>query len=252
MNYDHYKTWIRDRLVNRTDFYNRFMVDDRPAYVLNPQYMPMRGLTDDVLLSAAKGEVVIALYSLGQDGSKWACVDLDDRGQTGAEDLGLRAFGIADELNQYQPMIERTGRGFHVWLFFARPIDPTAAYDIVKPYAATHETMPSSGRFDRYPQLGTAVAVPSRHRFVAATNAIWNGSAWIEWGNEGFVPLITQWRGIDPVEFGLREQEKPPAALIPRGTRRIAKRVCPECKAELCGTCGGIRCKECGWTPTKK
>jgi len=81
------------------------------------------------------GEKTIGAYCLKTDNTvKWACVDLDGS-EDPAELRRLRrvADKIYDYFNPYPRMLEFSGRkGYHVWIFFKKPIQAKFAQQFVK------------------------------------------------------------------------------------------------------------------------
>lgn len=170
---------------------NRLMVVRRDFY--REKLHRRSGLTDEIILRAARSETYVALHPCGENGCGWLCFDLDNKkGDLEARNDQL-AFLVLAELGA-GAILEKSGPGsYHAWKFFSpQPIENVVAFNfsILEKFQTYIEKMPI-GQPDKYPSKYTAVRIPGLHPIHNTPAKLWDvrKQDWIEYGTTEFVEL---------------------------------------------------------------
>ena len=117
--------WLMETFIHRKDVFAEQQASG--AY-----FPTRRAITTDDIEKHLRGEKTIGVYCLDKDNIvKWACVDLDDK--KNPESLLPEANKIYDSFTEFNRILEFSGRkGYHVWIFFKKPIQAKFAQQFVK------------------------------------------------------------------------------------------------------------------------
>lgn len=116
---------IRRLFVARDDTFSVQTPDGQYARV-------RRGLTDEDIRKHLSGEHVVGVYELDKDSNvKWICWDFDahdgDGGKARESALKLLSRLKKNEVYRRACLLEHSGGGYHVWLFFSEPLPAAGA-----------------------------------------------------------------------------------------------------------------------------
>jgi len=147
-----------DLFIHRKDVFAE--QQESGAYFPTRRPITLKDLKEHIL-----GLKTIGAYCLDKDSTvTWACVDLDDK--ENPEELLPEAESIYDLFPEYSRMLEYSGRkGYHVWIFFKKPIQAEYAQKIVKARlnrigANRHEVFPKQTKLDASRKYGNLVKLP--------------------------------------------------------------------------------------------
>jgi len=197
-----------------------------------------RPLTDEDLLAHIRGEQVVGVYQLAPDGTvKWACLDFDAHdGSSSAAESAKSAFLALRERHGRACLLEHSGGGFHVWLFFARPIPARAARELVRGVGDGAEVFPKQERVEPG-GFGSLVKLPLGRN--------------LKWGNWSVLLdppslLDVEPAEVDPSPAGRREEEGeeplPPAFGGCVAVARIGQGVDEGCRDEAAFFLARVMC----------
>lgn len=233
---DKYEQWIWDRLVCRTDFISPY-----DGFIAKPQATGAQQFAA-FIHQAANGQGAFALQAKGPNGAKYTMIDPDchDRNtDCGAVEAWAMQMYEAAKAKNLNPLLEASGRGYHIWLLYSTWCDWRAArqagLDLI-----------GEGYCEVFPMRGwinAACRVPGVHPNGVLTSRIWNDSAWLEWGDDA-IDYICTFTGVDPpaplptpaVEVSrVPIAESPPKPIAPPRPAFVAKPCCGQTKTPLPG-----------------
>lgn len=133
-------------------------------------YFPVRRpITIKDIEKHLKGEHTLGLYCLNHGNTvKWACVDIDAHDITATELRRSRedAYFIYHIFEGFDRMLENSGRrGYHVWIFFPKPVPAEYAQRLVKAKLNRqgynkHEVFPKQTELNEGRKFGNLVKLP--------------------------------------------------------------------------------------------
>lgn len=125
-----------DPLINVVERFKKLFVSRSDTFALqlpDGSYVRVeRPLEDGDLLRHLRGEQVVGVYQLDRDSRvRWVCFDFDAHGggKEEAKANALRLLSYLRGMRAYEKacLLEDSGGGYHVWLFFAEPVPASGA-----------------------------------------------------------------------------------------------------------------------------
>jgi hypothetical protein len=194
---DRLADWTLSRLVNRVDAWGGYWRDDagdtHPTTRPRPDQRGRRSLQPSHIrrhFAASGTGDVIGLHAISPASTcRWCAWDIDHHeGGTDPKDAFRAAlslwFLLADR--GHDPLLERSGGGFHVWLLFSEPIPSADAWHLANRTAdevagdghqATIERLPKQRDLSGC-KLGNWLRLPGLHHKRGTWSAIWDGNGW--------------------------------------------------------------------------
>ena len=122
---------FRERLIQRVDLY--------PIQLDEGGYTVVRkSLTDDVIRQHVTGQLTLGLYPAPDSTTKWLCVDVDTLEHSALRMLWRRLCQL-----QIPYLTEFSGRkGYHIWVFFQKPVQNRTARELGRLVTPDHEIFP--------------------------------------------------------------------------------------------------------------
>ena len=122
---------FRERLIQRVDLY--------PIQLDEGGYTVVRkSLTDDVIRQHVTGQLTLGLYPAPDSTTKWLCVDVDTLEHSALRMLWQRLTQL-----QLPYLTEFSGRkGYHIWVFFQKPVQNRTARELGRLVTPDHEIFP--------------------------------------------------------------------------------------------------------------
>jgi hypothetical protein len=199
--------WVKQRLVNRTDVYGRYLrAGSREPGKSNNYTAPRRDervdgvLNVDIVERHFRGEDVgnlIGLHAIGKDNTcRWMVLDIDrhsDADPTTPEANFQAAVGWFDKLKTlgFTPLLldSNGAGGFHVLLVFSTPAASRRVFDfgawLVSDFAdrglrQRPEVFPKQPDVNPNRPYGNWWRLPGRHHTRDHWTKVWGGHCWLE------------------------------------------------------------------------
>ncbi len=132
--------FYRERMIARPDVYAMQLPSiiakamgskkDRGYFTVDEK------ITDALLEMHVKGDVTIGVYNLSRDSDvKWICFDFDpikDKPEASLEAANSVFQYLQKTMYAKAAMLEFSGRGYHIWVFFSEPVDAGIAREAGK------------------------------------------------------------------------------------------------------------------------
>lgn len=203
---------IRKLFVSRDDTFSLQTPDGQYVRV-------RRELTDEDIRKHLAGEHVVGVYELDRNSNvKWICWDFDahDGDGTKAKEDALKLFSQLRKNEVYKKacLLEHSGGGYHVWLFFSEPLPAAGAKWLAEELAREaeveaeifpkQESLPPDG-------VGSLVKLPMGRN--------------LKWGNWSVLLDPTNLLEIEPVSIPAPtpRKESPPSTLNLSGCLALGK-----------------------------
>ena len=201
--------WSWSRLVNRHDAWGGYRkLSDGSIGT----YTDKRPVTKPALVDHFRGVLVRGLHSISLEGNcNWLGLDIDAHGEKTEEQIEANDAYAIERFNVlraagFNPLLESNKRGgYHLWLFFSKPITSEAAYRVglalLSTWSGDEKETPEQfpKRLDRHTAGGYgggSLRIPGRHHKRDEWAKVFNGSTWLE--GEAACRFILSLNGDDP------------------------------------------------------
>ena len=185
--------WSWSRMVNRHDAWGGYRKSPDGSI---GTYTDKRPVTKPALVDHFQGVRVRGLHSISLEGTcHWLGLDIDAHGEKTEEQIeaneayAIELFNVLRAAG-FNPLLESNKRGgYHLWLFFSKPITSEAAYRVglalIAAWRGAEKEIPEQfpKRADRHTAAGYGggwLRIPGRHHKRDEWCKVYNGATWLE------------------------------------------------------------------------
>jgi hypothetical protein len=211
--------WTEHSLVNRDDYYGRYLHPRSRQEGKTPAVTRKGRLTSDLLRRHFAGTVVLGLLTTDSEGRcRWAVIDIDRHGDEGTSEANEKAaialYSRVTQLGCSCLLEDSNGRGgFHLWIIFSEPIPASTLHRFAKGLVrdwhqlglqAEPEVFPKQKRL-KVGKIGNWMRLPGRHHTLQHWSRIWDGESWL--AGEEAVEKLRSTCGSEPTVIPAESQQ---------------------------------------------
>lgn len=194
---------VMDRFVHRTSAY-AVQKEIAGKYTFRPAYYcpkscgiypcphrTERPITDEVIGRHLLGEQTVGVYSTREDNTvKWLCIDVDEENTSIVMDIALR---VVARFGKRSCLVEFSGRrGYHIWLFFSKPVQAQDAWLLGNILTGPHN-------LEIYPRQGSVKGLGNLVKLPLGVQQ--KTKKWCLFQTPAFQPYADQWEALKNVKL---------------------------------------------------